>query len=93
MIHIKGDWYVDVDERSYNLTKFAGTYIDKKGNECPSYTNTTYHRTLADALNQYVTYMVRDALEPDMEIKDAVKTLWDTIEKAKEDITGITGGL
>ena len=93
MIHIKDDWYVDVDERSYNLTKFAGTYLDKNGNECKSYTNTTYHRTLADALKQYMVYVVRDALEPDMEIKEAVQVLWDAVAQAKEDITGITGGL
>ncbi len=93
MIHIKDDWYIDIDERTYNLMKFAGTYLDKKGNECKSFTNITYHSTLAAALNQYVSYAVRDALEPDMEIQEAVKTLWDAVAKAKEDITGITEGL
>ena len=93
MIHIKGDWYIDVDERSYNLMKFAGTYNDKNGKECNSYTNITYHSTLAAALNQYAVYVVRDALEPDMEIKEAVQTLWHAVAQAKEDITGITGGL
>lgn len=93
MIHIKDDWYIDVDERTYNLTKFAGTYTDKNGNECASYTNTTYHSTLAAALNQYVTYVVREALAPDMEIKEAVSTLRETIAEAKEDIAGITDGI
>lgn len=93
MIHIKGDWYIDVDERTYNLTKFMGTYQDKDGKECKTFANTTYHRTLAEALQKYMTYVVRDALEPDMEIKEAVQTLWDAVAQAKEDITGITGGL
>lgn len=93
MIHIKDNWYIDVDERTYNLTKFAGTYKDKNGKESDSYTNTTYHRTITEALNQYVSYMVRDALEPDMEIGQAIETLQKALEQAREEIAGITGGM
>ncbi len=94
MIHIKGDWYIDVDEWSYNLTRYAGKYTDKNGEERESYTNTTYHRTLADALNQYVTYAVRDALkDKDLDIKDAIDILRTTVDGAKEDISKVTHGM
>lgn len=94
MIHIKGDWYIEADERTYNLMQFAGTYVDKEGRVCSSYKNTTYHATLEQALNQYVKYAIRDALnEDDLEIKEAIRVLHDEMEKIKKELTVITCGM
>lgn len=94
MIHVKGDWYIEIDERTYNLMQFSGTYVDKDGRVCSSYKNTTYHATLEQALNQYIRYAVRDALsQEDLEIKDAIRVLHDEVEKIRKDLTVITQGI
>ena len=94
MIHIKDDWYVDVDEASYNLQQYAGVYTDKNGNEIKQWKNQTYHSTLDRALWQYVTYKVRDALKDnDIEIKEAITILQNELQQARKDISDITGGI
>ena len=75
MIHIKDDWYIDVDEASYNLMQYAGKRPDKKGELVDSYKNITYHSTLEKALKQYIRYRVKDSLQADMELVEAVQTV------------------
>ena len=94
MIHIKDDWYVDVDEASYNLQQYAGVYTDKNGNEIKQWKNQTYHATLDRALWQYVTYKVRDALkERELEVQEAITILQNELQQARKDISNITGGI
>ena len=94
MIHIKDDWYIDVDEASYNLQQYTGVYTDKNGNEIKQWKNQTYHATLDRALWQYVTYKVRDALKDnDIEIKEAIQIIREELQKTREDISNITGGI
>lgn len=94
MIHVKDDWYIDVDEYSYNLQQYNGVYTDKKGNEIKQWKNQTYHPTLNKALWQYIQYRVRDALkDEDMEVMQAVQTIREELQKAKDDISNITGGI
>lgn len=94
MIHIKDDWYIDVDEASYNLQQYMGVYTDKNGNEIKQWKNQTYHATLDRALWQYVTYKVRDALKDnDIEIKEAIQIIREELQKARKDISDITGGV
>ena len=93
MIHIKDDWYIEVDEYTYNLQQYAGSYVDKKGETRENYKNVTYHSTLADALMQYTRYRVRDSLKNDIEIIDAIKTLKHELKSVREDICDITEGM
>ena len=94
MIHVKDNWYIDVDECSYNLQQYAGVYTDKHGNEIKQWKNQTYHATLDKALWQYITYRVRDALSADdIEVKEAIVIIRDELQKAREDISNITGGI
>ena len=94
MIHVKDDWYIDVDEYSYNLQQYNGVYTDKNGNEIKQWKNQTYHASLDKALWQYVVYRVRDAVkDQDLEIKEAVQIIRNELKQAKQDISDITGGV
>lgn len=73
MIHIKGDWFIDIDEHSYNLQQYAGEVIDKDGKQRKSWKNVTYHGTLEQALIQFQKNQIHDALaEKDMELAEAI---------------------
>lgn len=95
MIHVKDDWYIEVDEYSYNLQQYNGIYVDKKGNEIKQWKNATYHPTLDKALWQYVQYRVRDALSENdvIEIKDAIQIVRSELKSARADIANITDGV
>ena len=75
MIHVKDDWYIDVDEASYNLMQYAGKRPNKNGELIDSYKNITYHSTLERALKQYIRYRVKDSLQEDMELREAVQAV------------------
>ena len=90
MIHIKDDWYIEVDEYTYNLQQYVGTYTDKNGVTKDSYKNVTYHRTLADALMQYTRYRVRDSLTNDSELIEAINTLKNELESVRDDLFKFT---
>jgi len=95
MIHIKDDWYIEVDESSYNLQQFNGVYIDKHGNTIKQWKNQTFHATLDRALKQYLTYSVRDALQTadDISIKEAIDIIHTALKTAREEISNITEGM
>ena len=93
MIHIKDNWYIEVDDYSYNLQQYNGMYTDKNGNEVKQWKNQTYHATLERALQQYLTYRVRDALTGELELNDALKIMHDELQKVREEIAEITGGM
>lgn len=74
MIHITGDWYVDVDQYSYILEEYTGSYTDKDGIERKNYKNVTYHATLDKALIQFQKEQIKAALsEKDMELAEAIE--------------------
>lgn len=100
LILIKKDWYIEIDEYSYNLQQFNGIYVDKKGNEIVQWKNQTYHPTLDKALWQYTQYMVRDALRDaskdlidGITIAEAIKIIRTELNEIKEVITNATGGI
>lgn len=72
MIHLEGDWYIDLDPYCYVLQKFMGT--DKKGNSVYRYQ--TYHGSLERAVKEYVNLApFRVLTDKDMEFADAVKEI------------------
>lgn len=76
MIHIVGDWYIEIDEHSYNLQQYAGETVDKDGKRRKNWKSVTYHGTLEQALIQFQQNQVRDALaEKDMEIAEAIEVV------------------
>lgn len=93
MIHIKDDWYIEVDERSYNLQQFVDTYIDKDGVERNIWKNVTYHGTLTEALDRYLRRVAHDSLQDDMDIVEALERLRIALKQARDDIAGITEGM
>lgn len=92
MIHIKDDWYVEVDELSYNLCQFASERVEKDGSKRNMYKNVTYHRTLAEALQQYSKYRIRNALQADMTLSEAIETIQNEINKLEQDLVSVTKG-
>lgn len=100
LILIKDDWYIEIDEYSYNLQQFNGIYIDKKGNEIAQWKNQTYHPTLDKALWQYTQYKVRDALRDaskdlldGITIAEAIKIIHEELKETREVISNATGGI
>lgn len=89
MIHITGDWYIDIDEHSYNLQQYAGETVDKDGKLRKNWKNITYHGSLDLALMQFQKNQIRNALaEKDMELAEAIEVvqtfnymLKDSVEK------------
>ena len=74
MIHIMNDWYIDIDEHSYNLQQYAGETVDKDGKQRKNWKNVTYHGTLEQALMQFQRNQIRDTLaEKDLEIAEAIE--------------------
>ena len=93
MIHIKDDWYIDIDEYTFNLQQYAGTYVDREGKERKNWKNVTYHSTLANAIFQYERMMVRKELKPDMELVDALQKMEEKFLELEKNLREITHGV
>lgn len=88
MIHIIGDWYIDVDQYSYTLEEYAGTSVDKDGVERKNYKNQTYHATLEKALKHFGRVILTEKLsEKDMELSEAIEIVKDCNERMHAEIT------
>lgn len=94
MIHVKDDWYIDIDQYSYTLEQFVVTYVDKDGVERNSFKNQTYHATLEKALKHFSEEVIREKLSEEyMELKDAItvvrecrKSINEAVERLLNDI-------
>ncbi len=84
MIHIEGDWYIDVDSTCYTLGKRTES-VDKKGNKVYVLNKCTYHRDLKQAVYAYFDVKEKEVLKgKDLEIVDALKIVADTYSKLSE---------
>ena len=92
MIHIDGDWYIDIDDYTYNLQQYAGTTVDKDGKERTVWKNISYHSSLANALYHYEIRMIRESLKPDMELDEAIKHIDNQFNELERKLTKITHG-
>lgn len=87
MIHIIGDWYIDVDQYSYTLEQYAGTSVDKDGVERKNYKNQTYHATFEKALKHFGREILTEKLsEKDMELSEAIEIVKKCNEQIKFEI-------
>lgn len=84
MIHVEGDWYIDVDNNCFTLGKrYEST--DKKGNKVYVLSKCTYHRDLKQAVYAYFDVKEKEVLKgKDLEIVDALKIVADTYLKLSE---------
>ena len=84
MIHVEGDWYIDVDNNCFTLGKrYEST--DKKGNPTYVLRNCTYHSDLKKAVYAYFEVKEKEVLiGRDIEITDALKIVAMTYSKLSE---------
>lgn len=71
MIHIKDDFFIDVDDRQYTV-KQKTKNIDKKTGEI-IYKSIGFYSNFQECLNGFLRYSERMALQIDCELKDALQ--------------------
>ena len=59
---IEGDYYIVVDEYSYNLAKYLGSYIDKRDGERERWDTIGYFISVEKALNAYLELSIQEKL-------------------------------
>lgn len=84
MLKLKNDYAIQADERNFTLIKF-GTKINKEGEEVENNKVISYHASLEQALQNYLTCCLSTKVkEEDVEIKE-IKSL---IEEIRDEIKG-----
>lgn len=84
MIHVEGDWYIDVDANCYTLGKRYES-VDKNGNPTYVLRNCTYHGDLKKAVYAYFDVKEKEVLiGKNIEITDALKLVAMTYSKLSE---------
>ena len=85
MIHIDGDWYIEVEEDCYTLKRLCGTRKDKKGNEVADYDSHTYHATLINTVRAYLRKKTAETLRGgEWELTEALKRLTEEFERVDD---------